>query len=59
MDDDLVFQKISVSRHITPGGNQGFSIIMDENTSIIEALGLLEAARWELFTQMTERYRTR
>jgi hypothetical protein len=30
---------------------------MDENTSLIEALGLLDAARWELFAQMSERFR--
>jgi hypothetical protein len=56
MDNDLVFQEISVSRHISPEGGHGFSISMNENTSFIEALGLLDAARWELFKQMSERY---
>lgn len=59
MDDDLVYQKISVSRHIRPDGAQGFSITMNENTSLIDALGLLDAARWELYEQMSERFRTR
>jgi hypothetical protein len=52
----LVFQEISVSRHIRPDGAQGFSVAMNENTSFIEALGLLDAARWELFKQMSERF---
>jgi hypothetical protein len=56
MNDDLVFQEISVSRHIRPDGAQGFSVAMNENTSFIEALGLLDAARWELFKQMSERF---
>jgi|LakMenE18May11ns_1017448.scaffolds.fasta_scaffold7479509_2 hypothetical protein len=57
MNDDLVYQRITVARHIAPNGAQGFTVAMDENTSLIEALGLLDAARWELFAQMSERFR--
>jgi hypothetical protein len=53
---DLVIQEITVSRHITEDGGQGFSVAMNENTSFIDALGLLDAARWELFKQMSERF---
>lgn len=53
----LVTLEVTVGRTIHPDGQQGFYIsCSEENYSFIEVLGLLDAAKWQLFHQMSYRY---
>jgi hypothetical protein len=56
MTEPMKVFEITITRTIHPDGQQGFSVTMPEEFSFIEGLGLLDAARWTLFQQMTDRY---
>lgn len=48
--------EIKVQRVINPDGQLGMKLTMPEQFSFVEALGLLAAAQWQLFHQMTQAY---
>ncbi len=48
--------EITVTRVINPDGQLGLKVTTPEQFSFVEALGLLAAAQWQLFHQMTQRY---
>jgi hypothetical protein len=52
----LTVFEIRITRIIDSRGEQGFTVQMPEEFSFVEALGLLDAARWQLFQQMTDRW---
>ena len=56
MTDHVTVSEISISRIIAPDGQLGFILTTPEKFSFIEVLGLLEAAKWQLYSQMTSRY---
>ena len=47
---------LTITRTIHPDGQQGFVLTTPETFSFVEVLGLLEAAKWQIFQQMTIRY---
>lgn len=59
-DDDelepMTLFSITLSRTIQPNGEQGFTMNMPDKFSFIEVMGLIEAAKWHLYNQMSERY---
>lgn len=55
--DPMVTLEVTIGRTMHSDGQQGFFISTSEDTySFIEVLGLLEAAKWQLYRQMTNRY---
>ena len=53
-DEPMVTFAVTVSRTIHPDGSPGFAVTMsDDEFSFIEVLGMLDAARWRVFNQMT------
>lgn len=58
MDDEQVMTvfEIRIRRIIAPDGQQGFTVTLPEEFSMIEGLGLLDAARWQLYHQMSQRF---
>lgn len=56
MTEPMVTFEIKIRRVINPDGQQGFHLTMPENYSFIEAMGLLDAAKWQMFHQMSQRY---
>lgn len=47
---------VTLTRTINNDGQQGFTMTTPQQFSFIEVMGLLEAAKWQLFNQMTKRY---
>ena len=61
MDDEdlkpVVTFELTIGRTIHVDGQQGFYISTSEpEYSFIEILGLLDAAKWQMFNQMTRSY---
>jgi hypothetical protein len=56
MSEALTTMEITVTRVINPDGQLGLKVTTPEQFSFVEALGLLAAAQWQLFHQMTQRY---
>jgi hypothetical protein len=56
MSEPLTTMEIKVQRVINPDGQLGMKLTMPEQFSFVEALGLLAAAQWQLFHQMTQAY---
>lgn len=55
--EPMVTFEVTIGRTIHPDGQQGFYITTSEDQySFIEVMGLLEAAKWQLYRQMTARY---
>lgn len=52
----LILLEITLKRTIFPNGQQGFAMDTPEEFSFLEALGLLDVARWKLYQQMFELY---
>lgn len=53
----MVTFELTIGRTMHEDGQQGFFISTSEDTfSFIEVLGLLEAAKWQLYKQMSNRY---
>lgn len=53
----LVTLEVTIGRTIHADGQQGFYIgCSEEQYSFIEVLGLLDAARWQLFRMMSRTY---
>jgi hypothetical protein len=52
----LTLFEVTIARTISPDGEQGMILSTPEKFSFVEVLGLLEAAKWQLFRQMSERY---
>ena len=52
----LVTFELTLSRTIHPDGQQGFVLSTPEKFSFIEALGLLEAGKWQLYKQMSDMF---
>jgi hypothetical protein len=48
--------EITITRIINPDGQFGFTVNTPERFSFIETLGLLSAAQWQLYEQMTRLY---
>jgi hypothetical protein len=56
MTEPITTMEITITRLITPDGQLGMKVTTPEQFSFVEALGLLAAAQWQLFHQMTDRY---
>ena len=54
----MVVFEITIARTISPNGEHGMTLSTPEQFSFVEVLGLLEATKWQLFKQMSERYGT-
>ena len=52
----MVTFELILTRTIQPDGQQGFIMSTPQEFSFVEALGLLEAGRWQLFKQMNDQY---
>jgi hypothetical protein len=52
----VVLLEITLKRTIFPDGKQGFAMDTPEEFSFLEALGLMEVAKWKLHQQMTQLY---
>lgn len=56
MTEPLKTMEISIARVIHPNGRLGFTMSTPEEFSFIETLGLLAAAQWQLYDQMSKMY---
>ena len=56
MSEAMKTMEITISRFISHDGQLGFTMTTPEEFSFIESLGLLAAAQWQLYDQMTRRY---
>jgi hypothetical protein len=55
-EEAMTVFEIRIKRIISANGQQGFTLSMPEEYSFIEAMGLLDAAKWQMFQQMTHMY---
>ena len=53
--DDITLTEITITRKIREDGQQVFSVGMEREFSFVEALGLLEAAKWDICQRMAGR----
>jgi hypothetical protein len=56
MEQPVTTMEITITRLINPDGQLGLKVTTPEQFSFVEALGLLAAAQWQMFHQMTNRY---
>jgi|LakMenEpi03Aug12_release.lakeMendotaPanAssembly.Ray.scaffolds.fasta_scaffold4425973_1 hypothetical protein len=56
MTEPITTMEITITRLINPDGQLGLKVTTPEQFSFVEALGLLAAAQWQMFHQMTNRY---
>lgn len=49
---DITLTEIRITRKIREDGQQIFSVTLDKEFSFVEALGLLEAAKWDIHQRM-------
>lgn len=54
--EPLTLFEVTIARTIHADGQQGFILSTPEQFSFIEVLGLLDAAKWQIFHQMSQRY---
>jgi len=55
-EEAMTVFEIRIKRIISADGQQGFTLTMPDQYSFIEAMGLLDAAKWQMFQQMTHMY---
>jgi hypothetical protein len=56
MDEPVELSKVIITRIMHPSGELGFTLDTPEAFSYVETLGLLEAAKLQLFRQWSEVY---
>jgi hypothetical protein len=56
-DEDLILHEIIISRLIDKDGNRAFRVRHTQDFNFVDALGLLEAAKWELFDMQSRNIR--
>lgn len=52
--DDVTLTEIKITRSIDERGRQLFSVEMNRDFNFVEVLGLLEAAKWDIYQRIAE-----
>lgn len=52
---ELELTEIRITRSIDEHGRQLFGVEMNEDFNFVEVLGLLEAAKWDIYQRIAER----